>query len=112
MTKWQYYDRYGETDSLMVDSLAWQKSEPIGATQLKIMQRARGARSGMVMLAEGDERERMAAKRLVARKLLKPCVHTRPEAGPGRRYQNYSKGSYRLYALTERGRHCWLRVKA
>jgi hypothetical protein len=101
MTTWLYYDK-DLTQSPDKDC------ETIGLTQLKIMLRAREARSGLVMLTEGDERERMAAKRLVKRGLLRRCVE-RPKS-VGQKFTMPTAAQLRIYSLTNRGRHCWLRV--
>jgi hypothetical protein len=99
VTTWEYYWRGGTT------RLAGRAQphhtcdvQTLGASQLAVIMRAREARSGMVM-TEG-ERERLAARRLVERGLLRRGGV--PGGNPVHR---------RCYTLTPRGRHCWIRVR-
>jgi hypothetical protein len=82
--------------------------EVVGARQLALMLRARRSAELTTSAAlylvhdRASNRERMAARRLVERGLLSApyCVGN---AHVGRGY---------VYALTERGRSCWLRAKS
>lgn len=68
--------------------------EVIGIRQAVVVQRARQSKPGMVMPA--GYLESRACRRLVARGLLRIAV-----AGQ----------EFTVYALTERGRSCWLAVQ-
>jgi hypothetical protein len=78
--------------------------ETVGAREAELLMRARESSSQGIVLTHGrgkiENRERMAARRLIARGLL-----TEPNAfgGPG-------VGWLYRYTLTLRGRMCWLRV--
>lgn len=72
--------------------------EEVGQRQAELLMRAREGRSGE-LLTEG-EKERLAARRLLARALL---AERFPGAGPGMPHRRH-------YVLTERGRTCWLKV--
>lgn len=81
--------------------------ESIGATQLDLMLKAREGDSGMVILEPGNERQRLAARRLVERGLLRRAVQ-RPKFNT--RLAPPHPQRLRTYFLTQRGKSCWLRV--
>jgi hypothetical protein len=74
--------------------------ETVGPREAEIMLRAKNAESAPHLMT-GNERERLAARRLVARKLL---VQHFPGAGEGHPLRKF-------YSLTPRGAKCWLLVR-
>lgn len=81
--------------------------ETVGRTQLAVMLRARQSSAGMVM--DGSEKERLAARRLVERKLL--TRNWTPEPRWSAANRRHVERKIRVYTLTQRGRTCWLRAK-
>lgn len=78
--------------------------EQVGARELELLLRARRSSAGTLVLPHDRERnaERMAARRLVERGLLRE-----PNAMGGR-----STGWLYFYGLTERGHTAWLRCRS
>lgn len=78
--------------------------EQVGARELELLLRARRSSTGTLVLPHSRERnaERMAARRLVERGLLRA-----PNGMGGR-----STGWLYFYGLTERGRTAWLRCRS
>lgn len=112
-----YYSPDGGTE-FTTDMPHWlmEPSVLVGSAQLALMLRARRSAHGQIVLTHGRSQnaERMAARRLVERKLLSgPNFVGRP--GALRRWRDASGGSAAsglyVYTLTERGRTCWLRSK-
>lgn len=106
MTTWTYYYPTG-------DPTGWSSKDPsitseayltVGARELELLLRARRSSTGTLVLPHDRERnaERMAARRLVERGLLRE-----PNAMGGR-----STGWLYFYGLTERGRTAWLRSRS
>jgi hypothetical protein len=78
--------------------------ETVGRRELELMLLARASSEHTIVMTHdrASNADRMAARRLVARKLL-----TAPNA------MRFGTGGWLyFYALTERGRTCWLRTKA
>lgn len=84
----------------MAEEAGW--IETVGQRQGELVMRARRSTSGGIVLLHTRQfnRDRMAARRLVQRRLL---------TGP-RRYGNAELGYSYIYSLTSRGRSCWLRI--
>jgi len=76
--------------------------ETIGQRQAELIIRARRAssRNIVIMHTRQFNRDRMAARRLVARGLL-----TEPH-----KYGNPLLGNIYTYYLTNRGRECWIKI--
>ena len=97
--------------------------ETVGATQLDVLLRMRNTASGTLVLTHTRDaqanRERMALRRLVERELVVRTTRFAQEDAPMRNWRgrevggipnNPYAGIY-VYALTERGRTCWLRTR-
>lgn len=106
---WEYHTTGGvkPLDGLIKLAYAAGNVETVGRTQLALLLRARGSNAGMVM--DGSEKERLAARRLVERKLL--TRNWTPEPRWSEVNRRHQERKIRTYTLTERGRTCWLRVK-
>jgi hypothetical protein len=103
---WIYYTPTGGIGR-MGPLLDTQVVETVGRTQLAVMLRARQSSTGMVM--DGSEKERLAARRLVERKLL--TRNWTPEPRWSAANRRHVERKIRTYTLTLRGRTCWLRAK-
>ncbi len=110
MTTWLYYTPEG-SDSRGAMGQPWQ-TETVGARELELLLLARSGPAGKVVVlhTRASNAERMAARRLVERGLLRAPY---PLGGaPGTWKQERGRISrVWLYELTERGRTCWLRAK-
>jgi hypothetical protein len=76
--------------------------ETVGAVEAELMLLAKNSRTGTLCLRHDREsnRQRMAARRLVARGLL---------TEPNFMSAGFPGGGLYFYALTPRGQQCWLR---
>jgi hypothetical protein len=89
-------------DVLMENALRAGVVETVGAVEAELMLLAKNSRSKTLCLRHDREsnRQRMAARRLVARDLL---------AEPNYMSAGFPGGGLYFYALTPRGLQCWLR---
>lgn len=107
---WLYYGPAGAL--VQITDVGWSTitdpRETVGARQLELLLRVRSSSTGTLVLPHNRERdvERMAARRLVLRGLLHE-----PNVMGGREYRGRRQYLY-FYALTERGRTAWLRVRS
>lgn len=121
MSQWTWYPPESEQERRGSDLARRDElTETVGAGQLQLMLKARRSAEHSFTLAHGraNNRQRMAARRLVERGLLAGPNYVGRQ--PALRNLNgdalgpapLNTGGWFTYRLTERGASCWLRVKA